>query len=82
MNLFQLVYWFTRGWFRDRAKLAIENLAYRQQLAAYKHQAKRPQATPSRPCFLGMSVSPLAQLAQRPRDRAARDRNSLAPPGV
>ena len=36
MNVFQLVFWFMRGWFRDRAELAIENLAYRQQLAAYK----------------------------------------------
>jgi len=43
MNVFQLVFWFMRGWFRDRGELTIENLAYRQQLAAYKHQTRRPR---------------------------------------
>src|SRR5438045_828059 len=46
MNLLQLAFWLTRGWFRDRAELAIENLAYQQQLAACLHQARRPRIRP------------------------------------
>jgi len=42
MNVFQIVCWFMRGRFRDRVELTVENLAYRQQLAAYKRQTNRP----------------------------------------
>jgi transposase InsO family protein len=43
MNGWQLVFWFLRAWFLERAELAAENLAYRQQLATYKYQRKRPR---------------------------------------
>src|SRR6185295_8371007 len=43
MNGWQLLFSFVRAWFLDRAELAAENLAYRQQLATYKHQGKRPR---------------------------------------
>jgi len=35
-----------RAWFLDRSELTIENLAYRQQLASYKFQGKRPKIRP------------------------------------
>jgi putative transposase len=43
MNGSQLLFGFLRAWFLDRAELAAENLAYRQQLATYKYQKKRPR---------------------------------------
>ena len=46
MNGWQLFFWFVRAWFLDRSELTIENLAYRQQLASYKFQGKRPKIRP------------------------------------
>ena len=43
MNGWQLLFWFLRAWFLDRAELVAENLAYRQQLATYRYQTKRPK---------------------------------------
>src|SRR5580704_19631802 len=43
MNGWQLLFWFVRAWFVGRVELAAENLAYRQQLATYKFQKKRPR---------------------------------------
>jgi len=43
MNGWQLLFWFLRAWFLERAELAAENVAYRQQLAAYQYQKKRPR---------------------------------------
>jgi putative transposase len=43
MNGWQLLFWFLRAWFLDRTEIAAENLAYRQQLATYRLQKKRPR---------------------------------------
>ena len=53
MNGWQLLFWFLRAWFLERAELAAENLAYRQQLATYKYQNKRPKLRPLDRIFWG-----------------------------
>lgn len=42
MNGWQLLFGLLGTWFLERADLAAENVAYRQQLATYKYHKKRP----------------------------------------
>ena len=43
MGVIRIVLIVVRGVFRDRAELAAENLALRQQLAVLQRQSKRPR---------------------------------------
>lgn len=43
MSLIRIVLIVVRGGFRDRAELAAENLALRQQLAVLQQKSERPR---------------------------------------
>ena len=43
MGIFQSIVVFLRAFIIGRATVAIENLALRQQVAAFKHSVKRPK---------------------------------------
>ena len=43
MGILRAVFFFLRGLLLSRSALAAENLALRQQVAVYKHSAKRPK---------------------------------------
>ncbi len=46
MSVFHSIGLLIRAFFRDRAELAVENLALRQQLALLKEKTKRPKLRP------------------------------------
>ena len=46
MSLFHSIGLLIRALFRNRAELAVENLALRQQLAILKEKTKRPKLRP------------------------------------
>ena len=46
MRILQSIFFFLRAFILGRAATAVENLALRQQLAVYKHSAKRPKLRP------------------------------------
>ena len=62
-----------------QARLAIENLALRQQLAVYKQAA---QVASTRPRLLGLVVSSLAPLAIGAGHCSTGDSHPLASPGI
>ena len=43
MSSLRIMFVLIRGVVLDRAELAAENLALRQQLAVFQHQSKRPR---------------------------------------
>ena len=49
--LLALLAWFLRAVFTSRGSLALENLALRQQLAAYARTQKRPRLKPEERVF-------------------------------
>ncbi len=46
MSVFHSIGLLIRAFFRDRAELAVENLALRQQLAILNEKTKRPKLRP------------------------------------
>lgn len=46
MSVFRLIWTFVRAMLSNRARLAAENLALRQQLAILQHTSKRPRLRP------------------------------------
>jgi putative transposase len=46
MGIFQSIVVFLRAFIIDRAAMAIENLALRQQVAVYRQSVKRPKLRP------------------------------------
>src|SRR5262245_1993605 len=67
-----------RSCLRTHRELALENLALRQQLAAWKARQPRPRLTQTRPDLLGSAVEAVDELA----GLATGDRRRLAPPGI
>ena len=73
---------FVAGLFRSRASLCLEHLALRHQLAVYQQAIASSAAPADRSSVLGVVVSSVVGLAQRPGIRAAAYRDRLAAPAL
>ena len=73
-----LVVWFLRAVRRPHADLVLENLALRQQLAAYSRTVKQPRAEGCGTSVLGGPFEGLGQVALGPDRGQAGDGDQLA----
>ena len=71
-----------RAALRSRVSLVAENLALRQQLAILRRQTKRARLTPLGSGVLDRALARLVAIGAKPRDRQARDRDSVASAGI
>jgi len=81
MGVIQLMRILLRALLANRAALAMESLALRQQLAVLE-QSQTPRPAATRPYLLGLAGQTLERLAVRSAHRQARDRHQVAAAGL